>query len=300
MWRRIIFGLSLSCGALVLLATTAGALEVPAAPSLATPIVDQTSTLSSEQITELARQIQASRSQKSYQVGVLMIPTLGSGEYLEGYSIKVARAWGIGNKSNNGVLLLIVKDDRLVRIEVGTGLEGDLTDTRAKRIITNVMRPKFKSGEYYRGISEALDSIQLAVTKQADPKLTTDTTDGGSLWDAISSIGFFAIFGLMWLASILARSKSWWAGGLIGAIVGGIAMLSTQWHPLAIVATVILVPFGFLFDYVVSKNYVEHKQNGTLPSWWAGGGSVGHGGGWSGGGGFGGGGFSGGGSSGSW
>lgn len=298
MWHRLVLGIFLLCCTSLFSVAAASALEVPKAPSLDRPIVDQTGTLASEEIDQLTQQIQVDRSQKSYQVGILVIPTLGNDEYLEGYSIKVARAWGIGDASNNGVLLLIVKDDRKMRIEVGSGLEGDLTDTRAKRIITNVMAPRFRAGEYYLGISEALSSIQLAVSKQADAKLTS--SGNGAFWDAIGPLVFFFIFGVMWLASILGRSKSWWAGGVIGAVVGVIAMLATQWHPLSIVATIALVPFGFLFDYVVSRNYYAHKQDGTLPAWWAGGGSIGGGGGWSGGGGFGGGGFSGGGSSGSW
>jgi uncharacterized protein len=298
MWRRLVLGISLLCCTSLFSVAAASALEIPKAPSLDRPIVDQTNTLTSEEIDQLTQQIQSGRSQKSYQVGILVIPTLGNDEYLEGYSIKVARAWGIGDASNNGVLLLIVKDDRKMRIEVGSGLEGDLTDTRAKRIITNVMAPRFKAGEYYLGISEALNSIQLAVSKQADAKLTS--SGNGSFWDAIGPIVFFLIFGFMWLASILGRSKSWWAGGVIGAVVGIAAMLTTQWHVLSIVAAVVLVPLGFLFDYLVSRNYHEHKLDGTLPAWWAGGGSIGGGGGWSGGGGFGGGGFSGGGSSGSW
>ncbi|QQS21546.1 TPM domain-containing protein [Candidatus Saccharibacteria bacterium] len=298
---RSIIALALMVGAALLIVLPARALEVPSAPTLERPIVDKTSTLSEQQIDQLAQQITHGRGEKSYQVGVLLIPTLGQDEYLEGYSLKVARAWGIGDKTNNGVLLLIVKQDKLVRIEVGTGLEGDLTDSRAKRIITGVIRPYFRSGDYYTGISEGVRSIQLAVAKEADPKLASRSEADGSWWDIVSTFGFFVLFGFMWLASILGRSKSWWAGGVIGGVIGFISLFASQWHPLAVIATIILVPFGLLFDFAVSRNYQQHKSAGTLPSWWAGGGSIGHGsgGGWSGGG-FGGGGFSGGGSSGSW
>ena len=280
---------------------SAGALSVPTAPSLAVPIVDTTSTLTSEQIELLAAQIKAGRAEKSYQIGILMIPTL-EGEVLEEYSLKVAREWGIGDSTNNGVLLIVVKNDRVLRIEVGRGLEGDLTDTRAKKIITSVIRPKFKANDYYGGISAGVSSIQAAVAKQADPALTTDSSGGfESIMEGLGSVFVFIIFGLMWLGSMLARSKSWWAGGVIGGVVGLVSLLITQAHPLAFIATLVLVPSGLLFDFVVSRNYREHKAAGTLPSWWAGGGTWGGGGGGGiGGGSFGGGGFSGGGSSGSW
>lgn len=285
--------------AAVCMSQAAIALDVPPAPSLAVPIVDTTSTLTSEQISKLATQIETSREQKSYQIGILMIPTL-EGQVLEEYSLQVARQWGIGDSTNNGVLLIIAKDDRVLRIEVGRGLEGDLTDTRAKKIITTVIGPKFKANDYYGGVAAGVESIQLAVAKQADPSMAAGPLDMFDISiEAIATLLFVIGSALMWLAAMLARTKSWWAGGIIGGVVGGLVVLVTQVHVFAIVATVILVVFGFLFDFFVSQNYRQHKAKGTLPSWWAGGGTIGGGGGM-GGGSFGGGGFSGGGSSGSW
>ncbi len=301
MWRQITLGIVLAGVLSLLVSSVAGALEVPSAPSLAVPIVDTTSTLTRDQVTKLADQIRLSREQKSYQIGILMIPSL-QGQVLEEYSLSVARKWGIGDATNNGVLLIVVKNDRVMRIEVGRGLEGDLTDTRAKKIITNVIRPKFTAGDYYGGISAAVDSIQLAVTKQADSALAAKSSAAGEeafagLW---SIFGFFAL-PLIWLGAILGRSKSWWAGGVVGGVIGGVTMLATGAHWWSILVTVALVPFGLLCDFLVSRNYREHKTIGILPSWWAGGGTFGGRGGIGGGGGsFGGGGFSGGGSSGSW
>lgn len=282
-------------------ARSVGALAVPAAPSLERPIVDQTKTLSDDQVNALAAQIARSRAERSYQIGILLIPTLGTDEYLEGYSLKVARQWGIGEAGkSNGVLLLIVMDEHKLRIEVGRGLEGDMTDVRASRIIRNVITPKFKKGDYYAGISDGVNSIQLAVSGKADQKLAASGNgEGGSILNSLGSVAFFGIFGLVWLGSMLARSKSWWAGGVIGGVIGMGSMLFSHLHPLSIIATIILIPIGLIFDFVVSRNYRAHSNDGTLPSWWAGGGSFG-GGGSSGGGSFGGGGFSGGGSSGSW
>ena len=288
----------------VALAVSAGAaaLDVPKAPTLDVPIVDQTGTLTAGQIQQLADTIATSRKEKSYQIGILIIPTLGNDEYLEGYSLKVARGWGIGEKdTSNGVLLLIVKDDRKLRIEVGRGLEGDLTDVRANRIIRNVITPKFKEGKYFEGISDGVNSIQLAVAAKPDPAAakTEESVDWGAI---VSTAVFIGIAVLSWLGAVLGRSKSWWAGGVIGAVAGLVLMVIFGFAIWAIIGFIGLIFGGLGFDSLVSKNYKAHAADHTNPAWWAGGTWGGGGGGWGGssGGGFGGGGFSGGGSSGSW
>lgn len=301
---RWLAGLLTSAGLALAVTAGAGALAVPKSPTLEVPIVDQTNTLSQGQISQLAAQIAESRKEKSYQIGILIIPALGNDEYLEGYSLKVAREWGIGEKDkSNGVLLLIAKDDRKLRIEVGRGLEGDLTDVRASRIIRNVVTPKFKEGKYYDGIKDGVNSIQLAVAGKADAKATT--TEEPIDWGAVVTTAlFFGIGILSWLGAILGRSKSWWAGGVIGGAAGIVLMLIFGFAVWAIIGFVGLILGGLGFDYLVSKNYKAHAIDHSSPAWWAGGnwggGSGGWGGGGSSGGGFGGGGFSGGGSSGSW
>ncbi len=301
---RWLAGVLVSLGLALAITAGASALAVPKSPTLDVPIVDQTNTLSEEQISQLAAQIAESRKEKSYQIGILIIPTLGNDEYLEGYSLKVAREWGIGEKGkSNGVLLLIAKDDRKLRIEVGRGLEGDLTDVRANRIIRNVITPKFKEGKYYDGIKDGVNSIQLAVAGKADSKAENSGVEAAD-WSAIITTGLFFGIGLLsWLGAILGRSKSWWAGGVIGGVAGIVLMLIFGFAIWAIIGFVGLILGGLGFDYLVSKNYKAHAASHSSPSWWAGGtwgGGSGWGGGGSSGGGFGGGGFSGGGSSGSW
>ncbi len=301
---RWLAGVLVSLGLALAVTAGAGALAVPKSPTLEVPIVDQTNTLSQEQINQLAAQIAKSRKEKAYQIGILIIPTLGNDEYLEGYSLKVAREWGIGEKDkSNGVLLLIAKDDRKLRIEVGRGLEGDLTDVRANRIIRNVITPKFKEGKYYDGIKDGVNSIQLAVAAKADPKAATaeEPVDWGAI---VTTALFFGVAILSWLGAILGRSKSWWAGGVIGGVAGIVLMLIFGFAIWAIIGFFGLILGGLGFDYLVSKNYKAHAIDHSSPAWWAGGtwggGSGGWGGGGSSGGGFGGGGFSGGGSSGGW
>lgn len=297
MLRRIIaIGISLFIGALVG-AAPSYALEIPPAPSLTRPIIDTSKTLSDSQITQLADQISASRNEKSYQIGILMIPSL-DGRAIEDYSLEVARAWGIGqNDKNNGVLLLIAKDDRKLRIEVGSGLEGDLTDAESGRIIRNTITPEFREGKYFSGISKGIDSIQAQVEGRADA--STATAASGStlgLGELLLVVAMAISFMVSWLGSILGRSKSWWAGGVIGGGMGLIWVVLVGWGLWSVVALTLLTGGGLLLDFLVSRNYKQHRGWGDSPSWWAGSNWFGGGGG----GGFGGGGFSGGGSSGGW
>lgn len=276
-------------------------LSIPSAPPLDRPIIDQTGTFSSTQINDLSAQIKTGRSKKSYQIGVLMMPSL-NGRDIESYSIEVARSWGIGEKGkNNGVLLLIAKNDHQLRIEVGSGLEGDLTDAESGRIIRNVITPKFKVDDFYGGVSAGLTSIQAQVEGRADPSSKESAADiGQSIQDTVET-WFFVIVGgfgvISWIGSMLARSKSWWAGGTIGGVMGFIIVAAAGWSLLNIFVTIVMIAIGLLFDWLVSRNYRIRTSQGLDPSWWAGGSSSGSGGG---GGSFGGGGFSGGGASGSW
>lgn len=276
-------------------------LDVPKKPLLDVPIVDQTSTLTDTQITALSSQIRSSRGVKDYQIGVLVIGTLGTTETLEGYSLKVAREWGVGSEDkNNGVLLLIAKNDRKLRIEVGSGLEGDLTDIQTKRIIDSVITPKFRNNDFYGGISSGVESMAALIQGKADPNAASSSQGFSLEWYAY--ILFIGLFFLQWIISVLARTKSWWAGGVFGGIAGTVVGFLTSWAWWSLVLIALLVVFGTILDKVVSNNFTQRKQNGLDPSWWAGGTVFGNSndGGSFGGGSFGGGGFSGGGSSGSW
>ena len=189
-------------------------LEVPAAPPLERPIIDQTESLANEDIDRIAQLINAERQKKSFQIGVLMILTLGSDDSLEEYSLKVARQWGVGDKKkSNGVLLLIAKNDRKMRIEVGNGMEGSLTDARASQIIRNTIAPKFRSGDYAGGV-------------EAGVKRIIDAAEGRNLFDndmdgeSIVSMLFIVIFITIIVIAILKgngsngrRRRYWWFAG---------------------------------------------------------------------------------------
>jgi uncharacterized protein len=289
--KRIV---SIVSACIVLFASqSALALAVPKAPTTS-PVVDQTNTLTPTQLSSLAGTIAAERTASSNQIAVLMVSSL-EGQSIEDFSIAVAREWGIGTKEkNNGVLLVIAKDDRKLRIEVGYGLEGALTDAQSGRIIKNDITPKFKTGDYYGGISSGVNKIIQSIHGEY---VSSDSPSRGGIGN-YADLFFFVLFIPIWLGSILARSKSWWAGGLLGILVGIVVGLLFKVLIMAILGLGLL---GFLFDWVVSNNYKDRTSRGLSPAWWAGGST--RGGGSSGGGGFGGfggGGFGGGGSSGSW
>jgi uncharacterized protein len=295
--RSILIVIGISFIGSLCIAINTNALAVPARPT-DIPIVDQTGTLTAEQKASLAAQIANEREKSGNEIAIVVIPSLQD-ESIEEYSLNIARTWGIGtSQNNNGVLLLVVKNDRLMRIEVGTGLEGALTDAQAGRIIRNDITPLFRENKYYEGIQTGLtgiiDSINGEYTATA-----SNTNPTRFPWELLLGIGFFAF---SWLGSILARTKSWWAGGIIGGAAGGALGLIAGSLVYGITGAAFLAIIGLILDKVVSANYVSHASRGDTPSWWAGGGFLGGGGRGGGGGfgGFGGGGFGGGGSSGGW
>lgn len=278
----------------------AAALNVPPTPT-DIPIVDQANVLTDQQKQDLAQKIANESTATSNQIGILIIPTL-AGDSLEDYSIRVARQWGIGTKErNNGVLLLVAVQDRKLRIEVGYGLEGSLTDARSSQIIRDRITPQFKNNNYYGGVDAGIDGIISAIHNEYDPQLQSTTTSSSSAFGALFE---FIIFGLFiipsWIGAMLARTKSWWAGGVIGGLVGVAVSVFVGFLFIGLASIVGLFLLGLLFDRAVSKNYSSRKSQGLAPNWWAGGSYIGGGGGKGGFGGFSGGSFGGGGSSGSW
>lgn len=130
-----------------------------AVPQLTGRVVDQTGTLSSSDIAGLTQKLKDLETRKGSQVAVLIVPTTQP-ETIEQFSIRVAETWKIGRKKvDDGALLVVAKTDRKLRIEVGYGLEGSLTDVTARRIIDEVITPKFRQGDFAGGIDAGLDRI---------------------------------------------------------------------------------------------------------------------------------------------
>lgn len=183
---------------LVLGGATALALEVP---YLSGHINDTAHMLSQETVLELERMLTAYEDSTKNQIVLLTITSL-DGESLEDYSLRVAETWKLGQKGvDNGILLLIAKDDRKLRIEVGYGLEASVTDAVSSGIINGIITPRFKQGDFEAGIRDGL----VALIQAADGTLSLDTLEATSddefplvffllFWFSI--VGLFTVFGI--------------------------------------------------------------------------------------------------------
>lgn len=154
-WRSAAGGLLLTFLTFVSLAVAADV----AVPSLTARVTDLTGTLTSQQQATLEQKLQAFEAEKGSQVAVLMVPSTQP-EAIDQYSIRVVEKWKLGRKgADDGALLIIAKDDRTMRIEVGYGLEGVLTDAMSKRIISDDIVPRFKQGDFYGGVTAGIERI---------------------------------------------------------------------------------------------------------------------------------------------
>lgn len=154
----------------LLLCWAASALALVAVPPLSGRVVDQTGTLAAGDIASLTQTLQDLETRKGSQIAVLIVPTT-DGEAIEQFSLRVAEAWKIGRKKiDDGALLVIAKNDRRLRIEVGYGLEGALTDATTKRIIDEDITPKFKTGDFSGGVAAGVDKIVRIVNGEKLPE----------------------------------------------------------------------------------------------------------------------------------
>jgi len=134
---------------------------VPKKPSLAEGLVlDQTNTLTPEQQATLRQKLIAYDNSTSNQIAIVIIQSL-KGNSIEDVALQIGRDWGVGGQAekDNGIVILVAKGDQKMRIEVGYGLEGAVTDYVSSSIIQNTLRPNFKEGNFYRGLTEAVDEI---------------------------------------------------------------------------------------------------------------------------------------------
>ena len=130
-----------------------------AVPPMAARVTDQTATLTAEQKAALEQTLQAFEARKGSQLAVLIVPTTAP-EAIEQYALRVAEQWKLGRKKvDDGAILVVAKNDRALRIEVGYGLEGVLNDATSKRIISETITPRFKQGDFNGGIGAGIDQI---------------------------------------------------------------------------------------------------------------------------------------------
>lgn len=260
-------------------------------PRLAARVTDLTSTLDVEQRRRLDARLAAFENAKGSQIAVLIVPTVQP-ESIEQYALRVVESWKLGRRGvDDGALLLIAKDDRKLRIEVGYGLEGALNDATAKRIISETIGPRFKKGDFYGGIDAGVTAMMQVITGEALPPAArvegARRADVDDHFEMLLLIGFVLVFvvgGV--LRAIFGRFL---AAGMVGVAAGVIAaMLISS----LLIAAVLGVAAAIVSLFLGMRGGTGWSSGGI--SWGGGGGRSS--GGFSGGGGS----FGGGGASGDW
>ena len=258
--------------------------DMVAVPPLAARVTDLTGTLSAEQKSALEQVLADYEQQRGSQIFVLMVPSTAP-EPIEAYGIRVADAWKAGRKGvDDGAIILIAKDNpaslRKMRIEVGRGLEGALTDAQSKRVLQDVMAPHFRQGDFYGGLSAGISAIQTVIAQESLPpaERAKRQQSSGGIGDWLPVLFPLAII-VFFVLSAAMRSGGRVTGSLPGRPGSRVVMGNRGWGP----------------------GTIGGLGGGLGGGWGRGGGDFGGGGG--GGGGFGGGGggdFGGGGASGNW
>ena len=266
------------------LAFVAAAFADVAIPPLESRVTDLSGTLTAEQKAALEQRIGAFEARKGSQIAVLMLPSTKP-EEIEQFSIRVAEAWKIGRRGpDDGLILVVAKEDRRLRIEVGYGLEGAIPDAVANRVISEVITPKFKAGDFYGGISEGVDRlIKLVDGEKLPPPASGSSQVGRDPGDWLGPAFIFLIIGGAALRAMLGRFPGALAMAVVVGIVGALLFNAVM----AVIAAIV----AFVFTLLNVGNWSSGSGGGFSSGGSSSGGSS-----WGGGGG----GFGGGGSSGRW
>jgi len=285
--KRTLLRLTAAAFALFAIAAQA-ALQFPA---LTGRVVDEAGILSPAARAELDAQLGAHEKATGNQVVVVTLKSL-QGDDIADYGYQLGRHWGIGQKGkNNGVLLIVAPNERKLRIEVGYGLEGVLTDAESRIIIERVIQPYFKQGDYDQGIRAGVSAILAALGGefQAPPPPTAAGGDGQGMYGLLIMALFVGQFLFGAVARRASTGKRFLAAGVFGAIAGVIAWLFAGLLVALVIAIVV-----FLFMLLAGGRM--GPGGAGYGNWGSGGWGGGGGGGFSGGGGS----FGGGGASGDW
>ena len=259
-------------------------------PALTGRVVDETAALTAEQKRALEEKLQAFEQRKGSQIAVLITGTTFP-EPIESFSIRVADSWKIGRKGvSDGILVVVAKSDRVMRLEVGYGLEGAVPDAMARRLIDEVFLPGFREGNFYEGLSAGVDRMIKVIDGEPLPEVSQSNAGRG---DPRSLESYFVLFIVATLAF----------GGLLRRLVGRLPAALAVGAGIGFLAWLIVAPVlvALLVGVVAFVLTLFGGGVGGMPGR-LGGGGFGGGGFGGGGGGFsgGGGGFGGGGASGRW
>lgn len=246
--------------------------------------------LKQEERAEIEEILKDFEAQTSNEISIAIVPSLEGLDSFT-YSQELFTKWGIGKKDkNNGIVFLISVNDRFAFINVGKGLEGVLPDSLTGTILRQEIFPKFKDADYFGGVKNGVSAIVDATKGEFKADSTAAKKSGGLNFNPMVLIWFGFMF-LSYIVSFLARSKSWWAGGVLGG-AGGVILGLIFWTGFWILVSAGLFGgLGLLFDFIVSRNYQKRLKEGKPTDFWHSGGGFWFGGGrggFGGGGGFGG------------
>lgn len=301
--------------ALLLLISTAGFSQLAIPPLAGKRVHDEAQILSPQTVQQLEQQLKLHEDSTSNQIAILIIPSL-QGEVLEDYSLRVAHnEWKLGQaKNDNGVLLLIAVEDRKMRIEVGYGLEGVLTDATCNQIIRNEMAPNFRRGDYDAGVILAINAMVRAIGGEYEADESSVSSGGDTMTGKEKLFVGLFVFGILGMFTFAGLSSEGAPGWVLyfflipfyavfpGAVFGwGFGMSVLVGYLIAFpILKVLFKKMGWTKKFTKTGGGRSGSGWSSGSGWFSGGGSSGSS--WGGGGGFsgGGGGFGGGGSSGSW
>jgi uncharacterized protein len=206
-WQRLIFGVILWLGWFVPLSFV-GAVEIPARPQ--GYVSDHANLLSGKTRNQLEEFLRSYEQKTTNQVVVVTLPTIG-GEPLEEFSIRLAERWEVGQKGrDNGVIFLIIKEDHLLRIEVGYGLEGVLPDALAGQIIRQIVAPHFSQGRFEEGITAGVTAIVQATQGEFKAEAEPQKSAGDEQFSAFFI--FLFIFAAALSIGDLIRYSAYFSG----------------------------------------------------------------------------------------
>jgi uncharacterized protein len=267
-------------------ALQAAASTVPV-PPLKARVTDLTGTLNAGQLATLEARLREFERSKGSQIAVLMLPSTQP-ETIEQYSIRVAEQWKIGRaRVDDGVILIVAKNDQKLRIEVGYGLEGAIPDAVAKRVIREVIAPHFLANDFFEGIRDGTETLMKLIEGEKLPPAATRT--GAASGPADYQSMFVMLMALVLVAGGVLKAA---LGRVFGSVATGIVAGLAAWFISGLAVAVLACIAAFVLSLLMGVG-----GRGYFPGGFGGGGfGGGGGGGFSGGGG----GFGGGGASGGW
>lgn len=237
----------LAAAGLGLFVTMAMGQDLLPVPALTSHVIDTTSTLSSAQIQALENKLSAFEQARGSQVVLLLVPTTQP-EDIASYANRVGNTWKIGRKEvGDGLIVLVAKTDRKVRIEVAKTLEGAIPDLAAKQIIDEAITPHFKQGDFAGGLDAAADQIIALVSGEALPAPATPARHGNDAGVQWTDLAVFLFFAVPIAGSIARRILGPKFGSLFtGGAIGLLALLFTSSLLIAVIAALLAMLFTFI------------------------------------------------------